>query len=167
MPLILILLVVPLIELLVLIEVGGEIGAWPTIGLVVLTAVAGGLAMRQQGMRTLRRAEAALAAGRPPVREVFDGLCILAGGGLLLLPGFITDAIGILLIVPGIRHGLGRALWRAIAGRGEVRAWAARRTAHEGVVIDTDFEEIDPRTGRPRAPGDDQPTLPPRRPPGE
>src|SRR3546814_4014327 len=100
----------PIAEIAVLIQAGGLIGVGPTIGLILLTAILGTVLLRAQGMRTLDRARASLDRGEPPVGELFDGLCLLAAGGLLLLPGFITDTIGLLLFIPPVRRVLGRAV---------------------------------------------------------
>jgi UPF0716 protein FxsA len=105
---------VPLIEILLFIEVGGLIGAWPTIGLVVLTAVIGTALLRQQGLATLARAQAEMDAERLPVRELFDGVCLVFGGALLLTPGFLTDAIGFALLIPPLRVVLGRGVMAAL-----------------------------------------------------
>lgn len=111
---------VPLIEIAVFIEVGGIIGLWPTIGLVILTAVAGTALLRAQGLATLRRAQASLDRGEAPLREVFDGACLLVAGALLLTPGFVTDALGLSLFLPPIRSAL--LAWLASAAQsGRVR----------------------------------------------
>ena len=106
---------VPLIEILLFIEVGGRIGAWPTIGLVVLTAVIGTALLRHQGLATLARARAEMDAERLPVRELFDGVCLLVGGLLLLTPGFLTDAMGFALLIPPLRAIFGRGIFAAMA----------------------------------------------------
>jgi UPF0716 protein FxsA len=93
----------PILEVYTFIQVGQAIDVWPTIGLVILTAVMGTALIRWQGMAVLGRAQAALARGEAPLREVFDGVCLLVAGVLLLTPGFITDTIGFLLILPPVR----------------------------------------------------------------
>lgn len=97
---------VPLLEIAVFIQVGGFIGLWPTIGLVLLTAVVGTSLLRAQGLATLNRAQASMQRGEMPLREVFDGACLLVAGVLLLTPGFVTDAMGLLLFLPPVRAGL-------------------------------------------------------------
>ncbi len=96
-------ILVPLIEIGLFIEVGGWIGLWPTLGLIILTAVIGTALLRQQGLATLRRAQSQMDAGQVPAKELFDGACLLFGGLLLLTPGFFTDAIGFLLLMPPVR----------------------------------------------------------------
>ena len=93
-------LLTPLIEIAVFIEVGSLIGLWPTLGVVVLTAVLGAALWRAQGLSTWARAQETLRAGELPVREVTDGAFLLVAGALLLTPGLVTDAIGFLLLVP-------------------------------------------------------------------
>lgn len=97
---------VPLIELYLLIEVGGEIGAIPTITLTVFTAVLGGMLVRAQGLTTALRVRDALERHEVPALEMMEGVVLLATGFMLLLPGFITDLIGFVLLVPPIRRAL-------------------------------------------------------------
>ncbi|MGC2854696.1 FxsA family protein [Novispirillum sp. DQ9] len=105
---------VPLLEIAVFIQVGGVIGPWPTIALVLLTAVAGTMLLRSQGLATLRRAQASLDRGEMPLREVADGMCLLFAGVLLLVPGFVTDILGLLLFLPPVRNGLLGRLSQAV-----------------------------------------------------
>lgn len=97
-------LIVPIIEIYLLIQVGSVIGAIPTIFLVVFTAVLGALLLRQQGFSTLGRVQAALARGEVPALEMLEGAMLLFGGALLLTPGFFTDAIGFVCLVPQLRQ---------------------------------------------------------------
>ena len=106
---------VPLAEIYVFIEVGGSIGVWPTIVLVVATAVIGTTLLRQQGLATLARAQAELDQRQLPVRELFNGVCLLIGGLLLLTPGFLTDALGFALLIAPLRAILGRGIFAALA----------------------------------------------------
>ncbi len=117
MPLLILALIIgiPLIEIYLFIQVGGSIGVWPTIGLVILTAVIGTALLRQQGLATLARAQADLDRQQFPVRELFNGVCLLIGGLLLLTPGFLTDALGFALLIPPLRAILGRGVWAAMA----------------------------------------------------
>ena len=94
---------VPVIEIALFIQVGGVIGLWSTIGVVILTAMLGTALLRHQGLDTLRRVQESLAENRMPVVEMFDGLCLVMAGALLLTPGFMTDAFGFLLFVPPFR----------------------------------------------------------------
>lgn len=96
----------PLVELYVLINVGSEIGAIPTIGLSVFTAVLGGMLVRWQGLSVMFRVRDALEREEVPALEMLEGAVLLATGLLLLLPGFITDTIGFLLLISPIRRWL-------------------------------------------------------------
>ncbi|GBE11199.1 phage T7 F exclusion suppressor FxsA [bacterium BMS3Bbin12] len=97
-------LLLPIAEIYVLIRVGGLIGAIPTIALVVFTAVLGAMLMRSQGFATLRRVQASLTRGEVPTVELLEGLVVLVGGALLLMPGFITDTLGFLALIPPTRR---------------------------------------------------------------
>ena len=110
MPFLLIFLIIfvfiPLTELYVLIEVGDRIGAFATIWLVVLTAVIGGWLVRKQGMGILFRIRQQMEQGEAPAIEMLEGALLALMGILLLLPGFITDALGFLLLIPPLRRFL-------------------------------------------------------------
>jgi UPF0716 protein FxsA len=110
--LVLIFIVVPIAELYVIIKVGGAIGVLPTIALLIADSFLGAALLRSQGRAAWRRFNEALAAGRVPAREVFDGAMIIIGGAFLLTPGFITDAIGLLLLLPPTR-----AIFRGLVAR--------------------------------------------------
>jgi UPF0716 protein FxsA len=158
MRLFLILLLVPIIEIALFIEVGGLIGTWPTVGIVLLTAVIGATMLRRQGLAVLRSVHGRLAAGENPGRLLADGAMILLAGALLLTPGFFTDAVGLALLVPPVRDWL----WEAVAPRltvmfvdgraGEPRRGGARRRPMQDQTIEGEYEEVDPsgaRAGRP------------------
>lgn len=99
-------IIVPLIEMIILIKVGGVIGALPTVILVCLTAIIGVALIKAQGRSTMLRAQQNLQAGQLPADALLDGVCLLLGGAMLLTPGFATDAFGFLLLVPGLRRRL-------------------------------------------------------------
>jgi UPF0716 protein FxsA len=109
-------LFVPLVELYVLWQVGDAIGILPTLGLLVAASVLGGVLMRSQGRAVWRRFSAALTQRRQPAAEVIDGALVILGGALLLTPGFLTDVLGVLLLLPPTRAIGRRALVRS-AGR--------------------------------------------------
>ncbi|WP_336366983.1 FxsA family protein [Marinobacter sp. C2H3] len=113
-------ILLPIAEMAVLIKVGGIIGVFNTIGLVLLTAMIGGWLLRQQGLATLTRARARLNSGELPAQEVAEGLVLAAGGALLLTPGFITDTFGLLCLLPGSRQWLVRQAMKrlVISGQG-------------------------------------------------
>jgi UPF0716 protein FxsA len=109
--------VVPLVEIYVLIQVGQVIGAWWTILLLVLDSLLGSWVIKREGGRAWQALRTALQTGRMPARELADGALILVGGTLMLSPGFVTDAFGILLILPFTRPVARRLLTRVLAQR--------------------------------------------------
>ena len=102
----------PILEMWLLIKVGSAIGAWPTIACVVLTAMVGAALLRQQGVSTLLRARQRLDHGEVPAREMLEGMLLAVGGVLLLTPGFITDALGLVFLLRPLRSALIDALLR-------------------------------------------------------
>ena len=108
---------VPIAELAILIEVGQAIGVWWTFLLLVADAVLGSMLARSQGRATWRRFNEALQAGRAPAREVVDGALVLFGGALLLTPGFLSDVLGLLLLLPPSRAVVRRILVRRLQHR--------------------------------------------------
>lgn len=116
--LLLLFIVVPIAEIYVIIQVGQAIGALWTILLLIADSLVGARLLRWQGRAAWRRFQEALAAGRMPHREILDGAMIVVGGTLLLTPGFITDVVGLLLLVPPTRSALRRAIVRSLRRRG-------------------------------------------------
>lgn len=115
--LLLVFFTVPLIEIYLLIQVGGWLGALPTVFMVVFTAVLGALLLRQQGFATLQRVRLSLARGELPALELVEAVFLTLGGALLLTPGFFTDAIGFLCLIPPLRRALIQLLWRRYLAR--------------------------------------------------
>src|SRR4051812_39662402 len=109
--------VVPIAGLYVIIQVGEAIGALPTIALLVADSILGSMLMRSQGRTAWRRFNAALTEGRIPHREVLDGALVIFGGALLLTPGFLTDVLGVLLLLPPTRAIVRAALVRRLLPR--------------------------------------------------
>jgi UPF0716 protein FxsA len=103
MPLFLIFIIVPLIELMLLIEVGGVIGSGWTFAIIIATAIIGTKLVKQQGLQTWTKIQQEMATGQLPAQSLFDGICILISGVLLITPGLITDVIGMLLLTPPFR----------------------------------------------------------------
>jgi UPF0716 protein FxsA len=99
----LVIIIVPILELWGLIKVGGLIGPWPTVSLVVLTGVIGAWLAKKEGMQTIQLVRLQLSRGEVPGQAVMDGICILVGGAFLLTPGFITDSVGFFLLIPYTR----------------------------------------------------------------
>lgn len=125
-------LVVPLLELYLLIQVGGEIGALPTILLTLLTAAVGAGLMRHQGLSTLQKAQMNMAQGQVPAVEMFEGVLIFIGGVLLLVPGLMTDALGFLLLLPFFRQWLALRL---------IRQRQAQYARHKGHVYESEWTQ--------------------------
>ncbi len=119
-------IVMPVAEMAVLIKVGGIIGVLNTIGLVLLTAVIGAWLLRQQGLATLLKANQRLNSGELPAKEVAEGLILAVGGALLLTPGFITDTIGFLCLLPGSRHWLASQALKRMVVSGQSRGFHFR-----------------------------------------
>ena len=138
---------VPLVEIAVFIQVGERIGLWPTLAVVILTAVAGTFMLRLQGMMTLMRARAAMERGEMPLAEVFDGACLLVAGALLLTPGFVTDALGGLLFLPPVRLGLRKLLGRFFRPIHVRRAYDDGTIDGEYTVVEPDPDRLPPRDG--------------------
>jgi UPF0716 protein FxsA len=159
LPLLLVLfIVVPLVELYVIIQVGQAIGPLPTIGLLLLDSIAGSMLLRSQGREAWRRFNEAISAGRVPGREVANGAMIIFGGALLLAPGFITDIVGALFLIPPTRAILRRLLARAVGRRfvvarpsgGRMRPGGPRRGPREdaGRDVDGTAHDVHPDRGR-------------------
>ena len=144
-------ILVPLIEIAVFIKVGGWIGLWPTLALIVLTAVLGTWQLRAQGIATLARARSQMERGVMPARELFDGLCLLVAGALLLTPGFVTDAMGGLLFVPPLRDFLRRTIGRHLQAAAETRIYRdgeeVYRSRRGDDIFDGDYEDVTERDG--------------------
>ncbi|WP_121251560.1 FxsA family protein [Nocardioides ferulae] len=113
----LVLVVMPLAEIYVLIQVGQVIGAWWTIALLVADSILGGWLIRREGGRAWRALRDSLSTGRMPARELADGALILMGGTLMLSPGFVTDVYGIALILPFTRPVARRLLTGVLTRR--------------------------------------------------
>ena len=143
---------VPLVELALLLWIGGRIGVLPTVALILVTGALGAALARHQGLATWARFQGALAAGRLPGRELLEGLLILIAAALLLTPGVLTDAAGFLFLVPPARRWIMRRLELRLRGRlvvasvptrpGPVHGPAAEPGAGPD-LIDAEFEVVD------------------------
>jgi len=150
--LILVFIALPIAELYVIIQVGEAIGALPTIAILVADSIVGSLLLRTQGRGAWRRFRAALAEGRVPAREVLDGALVIFGGAFLITPGFITDALGVVLLLPPTRALVRRALVRVFSRRFVVSVATGRRRRpgrppppRQGYDVEGDATEVDPR----------------------
>ena len=146
----------PLIEIALFVTVGGAIGLWATLAIVVFTALLGTQLMRRQGMMTLARLQKALAEGNNPADPLAQGAMILVAGVLLLTPGFFTDSIGFLLLMPPVRFALIR--WAATHVTTQGFAFSAGNTAQrenpmQNDVIDADYSVLEePADAKPENP---------------
>jgi UPF0716 protein FxsA len=147
LPLVLLFIAVPLAELAVIIQVGEAIGVWWTIALLVADSILGWWLMRHQGRTAWRRFNEALQAGRVPTREVLDGALVIFGGALLLTPGFITDILGFILLIPPSRALVRGVLSRRLAHRMVVSGRRGPRARSdydvEGTAVDVDADRIE------------------------
>ena len=110
-------LVVPIVELAVIIQVGQSLGVLNTIGLLLLVGFAGAWLVKREGLGVWRRFNAQVRNGVVPTREIADGVLIMFAGALLLTPGFLTDVLGILLLLPPVRAGMRQGATRALRRR--------------------------------------------------
>ncbi|MCM0612598.1 FxsA family protein [Marinobacter sediminum] len=143
-------IVMPVAEMAVLIKVGGIIGVINTIGLVLLTAVIGAWLLRQQGLATLLKANQRLNSGELPAKEVAEGLILAVGGALLLTPGFITDTIGFLCLIPGTRHWLAAQALKRMVVSGQSRGFYFRAGGGQNPFGQDPFGDRDNPFGRQR-----------------
>ena len=146
-------LAVPLIEIALFIQVGGLIGLWPTLAIVVLTAIAGTWLVKSQGRIALGQLQNSFQELDDPTEPLAHGAMILISGALLLTPGFFTDAVGFLLLVPQVRV----AVFRYLSARITVQNFQMGhppnyRSDSCGTVIDGEFEEVRPDPSTPRRP---------------
>ena len=135
-------LAIPLIEIALFIQVGGVIGLWATLAIVVLTAVLGATMVRSQGASALQQLQKSFHDVSDPTEPLAHGAMILFAGALLLTPGFFTDAVGFSLLVPQVR----RAAFNFLRSRVRVQSFnTSQGRPHDSGVIDGDFEEIQPK----------------------
>jgi UPF0716 protein FxsA len=133
------LLLLPLLEIAVFILVGNLIGIWPTLALVVLAAVFGASVIRRQGVGAIAALRTRVAAHDDPGGPLFDGAAILFAGVLLLIPGFVSDVLGLMLLSPTVRG----ALYRALRSRVTVVTAGAPRATRAPQVIDAEYKVLD------------------------
>jgi UPF0716 protein FxsA len=155
---------IPFLEIALMIKVGQGIGFWPTLMLIVLSAVVGTYVIYEQGFQVLRRTMDAVSRGRPPMGPVLDGFFILLAGLLLIVPGFLTDVLGLALLIPPLRHRFAGWCFRQVLKSGDAgeaasgaRSGPAPRQPHrgprpaapprgDGPVIDGEFHHVGDRT---------------------
>lgn len=169
----LLLIAFPMLEIAVLIKVGSALGVWLTWANIIGTFILGTLVLRLQGFGVMRRFLEMSRSGQPPLEPMLEGMLLMFAGGCLILPGFITDAIGLLLLVPPIRQATARwilshGVFSVFVSRsGSVQPGGSQRDPFRpregdfrsggGQTIEADYERIDerPARNRPVAPRDD------------
>ena len=162
MPFFILFILIPLAELMVFVSVSNVIGLGTALLMSLLTAILGGSIVRYQGIQTMLTAQSNLRRGILPSKELFDGLCLVAAGAMLITPGFITDTIGFALLVPAVREFLRRKLINS----GKFQASAGFGSEHPGHndpfnepysnpydyrdsgVIDAEYETLDEELDR-------------------
>lgn len=162
--LLLIFIALPLLEIALLIKFGQNFGFWPAFGLVIATAVAGSVLLRQQGLAVWRRINDDVRSGRPPIDSVADGFLLLVAGAFLVSPGLITDTIGLLLLIPAVRVAVRRLIASRVTMSGTIFSTGSNGTVPKavpktgprsgsaglGAVIDGEFERLGEKTTDPR-----------------
>lgn len=138
---------VPIVELALLVWLGGQIGFWPTVGLIAATAVIGSTLAHREGLSALARFRARMASGEMPSDELTDGILILISGAFLLTPGVLTDAVGFLGLLPPTRALIKRAVSKRLrrsllGGSVSVASWPPPPTVSDGDVVDVEYEEL-------------------------
>jgi UPF0716 protein FxsA len=168
--LLLLLVALPLLEIAILIKVGSILGVWPVLAIIVATFLTGIYVVRHQGVGVARRMMASARSGEPPVEPMVEGMLLFIAGGCLIAPGLITDAIGLLLLIPPLRQWAAR--WMLTRGL-PMSVYRVRRTSRTqgprdtsppnrrqgpAPVIEGDYERLDERPAT-------KPDEPPRAPP--
>lgn len=135
---------VPIVEIALFIQVGGFLGLWPTLAIVIMTAMAGTFLMRTQGASEMQNLQSSLSTGRNPMDPIANGAFIIVAGVLLLTPGFFTDAVGLSLLIPPIRHAIIRLIAARLKDGANVHMSAGfQQTTASETVVDGDFEVMD------------------------
>ena len=144
----LIIIIISIIEISIFLQAGQLIGFWPTVGMILITAMIGSVLLRHQGLTTLLNVRESINAGKLPIRELLDGLCLLAAGALLITPGFITDGIGLILFLPTIRDVIRTIIGNHFKTRETMKLHTqsdfGQKTNHtqSSMIIDGEFHEI-------------------------
>jgi UPF0716 protein FxsA len=146
----LVFLVVPIVELYVVVQVAQSVGVLPTLALIVLVSAAGAWLCRREGVGVYRRVHAEVSAGRAPGASLVDAFLILFGGALLMTPGFVTDALGLALLLPPVRMALRALLIRRFARK-------ARKLISDGTTGFAGGTRVFVLDGRTVPPGSDEP----------
>lgn len=137
----------PLLEIAAFIKIGEAFGVLPTLLGCVATAVIGAVLVRIQGFGVLRRAQAALSSQQFPVDELAHGVMIFAAGILLMTPGYVTDAMGFLLLIPPLRLAIARAGFKRLKDLAVISVRRANAPAAAGMTIEGEATDITPKDG--------------------
>ena len=145
MPILLLIILIPVVELTVLIQVGTQIGAFSAIGLTILTAIVGLSLVRSEGLSVMQRAQKNMASGQTTAPELIEGAMLAMAGLCLLIPGFVTDAVGALLLLPPIRSWTAKKVMSSqfIRFRSAQSFYQPNSDAQQGNTIDGEFERKD------------------------
>ena len=137
-------ILIPLVEIGLFIQVGGAIGLWPTLAIVVLTAIAGSWLVRSQGMATMGNLQNSFRDLQDPTEPLAHGAMILFAGALLLTPGFFTDMVGFLLLIPGVRSAITAQIKNRMKtshfSMGQAPGSTAQKPAED--IIETEYSDI-------------------------
>ena len=154
---------IPILEITLFIKVGGWIGLWPTIFLVIITAVMGTVLIRAQGLSLMQEVQQKILVNQSPGQEIFSGLCLLISGFLLLTPGFLTDFLGLFLFIPSFRIVVAKLINKMVFGskKSSFSGEAKRKNDHvnkydvgdlgehrsTGSIIDGNYEDLTEMAG--------------------
>lgn len=146
--LLLLFIVVPIVEIGLFIQVGGFLGLWPTIGLVLITAFAGASLVRSQGLQTLMSVQNRMQQGELPAQQIFEGVMLAVAGVLLLTPGFMTDALGMLVLLPAPRAVIAKYLMSKMVIKSMGNGFHGGFNHQDGFGANNGFEQ-DPFQSKP------------------
>lgn len=160
----LVFVVVPIVEIGLFLQVGSYIGVTATLALIILTAIAGTILVRSQGIDVIRKLQASANRGEMPVAALIQGLFVLIAGVLLLTPGFATDTLGFALLIPPVRELIAAKIWKFIEPNVVTSSqWSSTRSNNAasssgGTIIDIEAVEVDDADSNTAGrPGDRQP----------
>ena len=144
MPFFIIFFLIPFLEIMVFMSIGGYVGFWNTLLLALLTAMIGGFLVRKQGLDTLNALRQTAQKGKIPLNEIFDGICLIIAGATLITPGFVTDTIGFLLLLPPIRTAIKHYIRTHTNWHAEASSYGQHsRYNHDPNIIEAEYERVD------------------------
>lgn len=143
MPFLIIFILIPFIEIAVFMQVGDAIGIGTTLLLALFTAILGGFIIKYQGIFTIQAVRSSLEQGKTPVSEIFDGFCLVAAGAFLITPGFVTDTIGFLLLIPIVRAAFRKFLSSKMNVHSMHHPDPSHHSNPNGNIIEGDYERVE------------------------